>query len=267
MTLSHVTKQPPIIGIGSGEAENIIPYGLGYDSPVGVFEEALQVIRLCLESDGAFDYSGKHFQLDRAIMDLRPKKGNEPQIWVAAHGPRMLRLAGTYADGWYPALPLTAPSYESKLATIHEAARTAGRDPEKFTGGLSLFFIVAPTKEAAREALNHPMAKFYALLAPDYYWQEHGLEHPLGKGFRGLIDIIPQDYTREELLAAMDKAPSELIANVVPYGTPDDIIAYLKDLEDAGLEHVHFNPISAIMTKELRSYAPRALWKIIRAVR
>ena len=267
MTLSHVTRKPPILGIGSGEAENIVPYGLGFDTPVSQLEEALQIMRLCFESVGTFDYSGTHFTLERAIMDLRPKRGNEPQIWVAAHGPRMLRMTGTYAEGWYPALPLDAASYESKLSTIHDAAREAGRDPANFTGGMSLYFVVAPTRGEAREALSSPLARFYALLSPDYYWQEFGAQHPLGKGFRGMIDIIPQDYSREELHAAMDEVPPELAATVVPWGTPDDIISYLKDLEDAGLQHVQLSPISAIMTEKLGRYTPRALWKIVRALR
>lgn len=267
MTLSHITKKPPIIGMGSGEAENITPYGMDFSKPVGLFEEALQVMRLCFESDDTFDYSGEHFQLDRAIMDLRPKKGNEPQIWVAAHGPRMLRLTGAYADGWYPALPMSPEGYASKLGEIHAAATAAGRDPKRITGGLSLFFVVAPTMEQAKKTLSSPMCRFYALLAPDYYWQEFGVEHPLGKGFRGLIDIIPQDYSREELHAAMDEAPQDLIEQVLPHGAPEDIISYLKDMEDAGLEHVQFSPVSAIVSKELRRFTPRALFKIARAVR
>ena len=195
MTLSHLTERPPILGIGAGEAENIVPYGLDFSRPVSVLEEALQVMQLCFHSDHTFDFKGTHFTLDRSIMDLRPKKGNEPEVWVAAHGPRMLELTGTYADGWLPVLPMSPSEYESKLATIHQAARAVGRDPSKITGGLSLFFLVAPTREMAREALNSPMARYYALLAPDYHWQEFGADHPLGKGFRGMIDIIPQDYS------------------------------------------------------------------------
>ena len=65
----------------------------------------------------------------------------------------------------------------------------------------------------------------------------------------------------------MDKVPDDLLAEVAPWGTPDDIISRLRDLEDAGLEHVHLSPMSALMTKELARYTPRALWKIIRGVR
>ena len=267
MTLSHVAKKPFILGIGSGEAENIVPYGMDMAKPVGKLEEALEIIRLCFKSDHTFDYQGTHFSLNNAVMDLRAKRGREPQIWVASHGPRMLRITGTYADGWYPALPLAAAEYESKLRTIHDWVRKADRDVSKFTGGMSLFFIVAPTREKARAALDAPLARYFALLAPDYYWEQFGADHPLGKDFKGMIDIIPQNYTREELLAAMAKVPEELIETLVPWGTPDDIISYLHDLEDAGLEHVQLSPMSAIMSEELGSFARRGVWKIIRAIK
>ena len=35
-------------------------------------------------------------------MDLNAPKGKTPEVWIAGHGPRMLRLTGEYGDGWYP---------------------------------------------------------------------------------------------------------------------------------------------------------------------
>ena len=96
MTLAHLARQAPILGIGAGERENIEPYGLEFTKPVGVLDEALQIIRLCFNSDGPFDYHGEHFDLSDAVLDLRPPDGKVPEIWVAAHQKRMLRLAGTY---------------------------------------------------------------------------------------------------------------------------------------------------------------------------
>ncbi len=46
MTLAHATKQPPILGIGAGEAENIVPYGLDFSKPVSKLEEAVEIIRM-----------------------------------------------------------------------------------------------------------------------------------------------------------------------------------------------------------------------------
>ena len=72
MTLSHLTKRAPILGIGAGERMNIDPYGLDPSRPVTRLEEALQIIRLCLSTRGPITFSGKHFRLERATMDLKP---------------------------------------------------------------------------------------------------------------------------------------------------------------------------------------------------
>ncbi|MEA2024885.1 MAG: LLM class flavin-dependent oxidoreductase, partial [Actinomycetota bacterium] len=120
LTLSELTKRPPILGLGAGERLNTEPYGLDVPKPVARLEEALQVIRLCFESSGAFDFHGRHFNLDGAVMDLSPPEPQTPEIWVAAHGPRMLGITGRYGDGWIPsAPPLDGPTgYERSWATI-----------------------------------------------------------------------------------------------------------------------------------------------------
>jgi phthiodiolone/phenolphthiodiolone dimycocerosates ketoreductase len=100
VTLAHLTKRAPILGIGSGERENIEPYGLPFANSVSRLEEALQVIRLCLDTESPLDFEGAYFNLDRARFDLKPPPGRKPKIWVGALGPRMLELTGRYGDGW-----------------------------------------------------------------------------------------------------------------------------------------------------------------------
>lgn len=90
MTLSHLTKRAPILGIGAGERMNIDPYVLDFSEPVTRLEEALRVIRLCLSARAPITFAGKHFRLDRACMDLKAPSGRVPEIWIGAHGPRML---------------------------------------------------------------------------------------------------------------------------------------------------------------------------------
>src|ERR1700684_1741919 len=41
--------------------------------------------------------------LHNALSALPPYRGKWPEIWIAAHGPRMLRATGRYADAWFPA--------------------------------------------------------------------------------------------------------------------------------------------------------------------
>lgn len=67
LTLAHLTKRAPILGIGTGERMNIEPYGLPGTHAVDRIEEALQIIRRCLTSQGPIDFAGKLFRARQVI--------------------------------------------------------------------------------------------------------------------------------------------------------------------------------------------------------
>jgi phthiodiolone/phenolphthiodiolone dimycocerosates ketoreductase len=90
LTIDHLSRGRFILGLGSGESENIVPYGFDFARPVGRFEEALQVIRLLWDSDGPVDFNGRFYQLNDARLDTEPYDGRFPPIWIGASGPRML---------------------------------------------------------------------------------------------------------------------------------------------------------------------------------
>ena len=129
LTLDHLAKGRFILGLGSGETENTVPYGFDFAKPVSRFEEALKVIKLLWESDGPIDFEGQFYHLHHARMDTEPFEGRFPKIWVGCVGPRMLEITGRYADGWWPAGAWTPEEYASKLKVIRDSAERAGRDP------------------------------------------------------------------------------------------------------------------------------------------
>ena len=267
MTLSHLTRRPPILGIGSGERENTEPYGLDFSQPVGRLEEALQIIRLCFESRGPFAFEGKHFSIPDAVMDLQPGRGGTPEIWVVAHGPRMLRLTGEYGDGWYPTLPMTPDEYAESLGRIHEAARSSGRDPAGITAGNQVFAVIDKTDAAARALLGHRAIRFSALLAPAYVWRKFGHDHPLGDDFGGLIDFVPHRYAKAELEAALDKTPVDLVAEAVIWGSQESVLRQLRALVDAGMRHVVLAPLSALASRRNVLGTLRATVSVLRRLR
>ncbi len=262
LTLSHLVRRPPILGIGAGERENVDPYGLDFSRPVAVLEEAIQVVHLCLRSRGSVDFAGEHFRLDGALLDLAAAPGREPEVWVAAHGPRMLRLAGRYGDGWYPTLPITPGEYAAKLATIQAAARAAGRDPAAIVPALQTFYVAGPDDAGARALLDTRPVRFTALLAPDELWRRHGATHPLGDGFRGMVDFVPTRYGREELDELIDAVPGELLAEALIWGGPDRIVGQLRALGEAGLRHVVLVPLAALVSRRSALGSVRALASI-----
>ena len=267
MTLAHITKQRPILGIGAGEAENIVPYGLDFSSPVSRLEEALQVIRLCFDSDGPFDFDGQYFKLEDAVMDLTAPAGRTPELWIAAHRPRMLALTGRYADGWYPTFSFRPDEYEGLLGDIRASAINAGRDPSAIVPGWQAFAVIGSTERQARKLLEARGVRFTALLSPAYTWSAMGASHPLGSEFRGLIDFVPQNYSRTQLDDAIAAVPIDLLAEALLWGTPTHVTSRLHDYVDAGLRHLVLQPVSALVSRRDALYSLRSMVSILRKIR
>lgn len=102
-TLHLMTRGRAILGIGTGEREGNEPHGVDWSKPVARFEEALATIRALWNSNGQLvNRDSEWFPLRNASFRLPPYKGAWPEIWIASHGPRMLRATGRYADGWFP---------------------------------------------------------------------------------------------------------------------------------------------------------------------
>ncbi|MCE5291955.1 MAG: LLM class flavin-dependent oxidoreductase [Nocardiaceae bacterium] len=263
MTLSHLTKRAPILGIGAGEWMNLDPYGLDASEPVARLEEALQIIRMCMSEPGPINFSGKHFQLNNATMDLKPAPGRMPEIWVAGHGPRMLRLTGQYGDGWYPTMVATPQEYASKLAVIHSAAAAAGRSPDSITPALHRFLVVGASEQEARAMLDTKVVRAFGLMASAELWRQAGSVHPLGENFNPLVDFMPDRYDRETIEAAIAAVPDAVLTEgPLLWGDPDQVTAKLAAFGDAGLRHVVLAPISGLVSKRAALYAFRAIGRI-----
>ena len=267
MTLSHLTRRAPILGIGAGERMNIDPYGLDPSDAVTRLEEALQIIRLCFSQPGPITFAGKHYQLDRATMDLKPAKGRTPQIWIAGHGPRMLRLTGRYGDGWYPAAVVSPDDYADKLATVRAAAADAGRDPASITPALHRFVVVGRTESEARAMLDTKVIRLFGLMTPADVWRRAGAVHPFGEEFNPIVDFVPDNYDRrtaDEAIAAVPRAA--LTEGPLLWGTPQQITAKLGRFADAGLRHVVLAPVSGLVSKRAALYGLWATGRIARSL-
>lgn len=264
LTLAHLTKRAPILGLGAGEAENTDPYGVTREKAVGKVEEALQIIRTCFGSIGPFDIEGEHFSLSSSVMDLQPPKGRTPSIWLAAHGPRMLRLTGQYADAWYPSQIISPEEYDDKLATIRRHARDAGRDPEEIYPSLVMTTFLAPTDEDALEIMRSKIGRWAGLMLSAATWKQHGLRHPLGDDFQGYVDVLPEELQPERIDAALEEVPEDLMLQAFAWGTPERVAATFKRLGEVGLRHVVILPASVVGGERFLRYLPRGLFSLRR---
>ena len=192
-TLHLITRGRAILGIGVGEREGNEPYGVDWSKPVGRFEEAVATIRALWDSRGELiSRESPYFPLHNALFDIPPYHGEYPQMWIAGHGPPHAAITGRYADAWFPCFPQRPSDYSARLETIRAAASDAGRDPMSIIPAVWLFVITGSTRAAVQDVLDSDIAKSFALLVSADMWERRGVTHPLGEGFSGFQDVIPQ---------------------------------------------------------------------------
>lgn len=254
LTLDHMTKGRAVLGVGSGEQLNIEPYGIEWDKPVGKLAEGLEVIKLLFNAGAeAVDFEGEHFRLKDAVMGLDPYNGTPPEIWMAAHGPRMLGLTGRYADGWLPT-KMSPEAYRTSLDTILAAGEEAGRDMSGFTPGMLGYFLVGPDEESVQRLLASEMVRMLCILMPNWVYESMGLTPPLG-GSGGFHEFIPTRVPREEVDRILTHIPPQVSSHYAFAGTVEQLAEQIAAYHDAGLRHLVMWNITGLGDPELARFS------------
>lgn len=268
-TLHLLTRGRAILGIGPGEREGNEPYGVDWSTPVARFEEAIATIRALWDSGGELvNRDSPYFPLRNALFELPPYRGKWPEIWIGAHGPRMLRAAGRYADAYFPAFPHQPKDYAQRLDVVRSAAADARRDPMDIVPAVQLYIITGRSRDDVDEALESEVIKAGALLASDEVFARHGAQHPLGVGFSGAQDILPHDMDEETALRHAADIPSSLVRECVLNGTPDEVIEQAALWRDCGVRYavlVNMSVLQRSLRKGLASVA--SFNKIVRGLK
>jgi phthiodiolone/phenolphthiodiolone dimycocerosates ketoreductase len=268
-TLHLLTRGRAILGIGVGEREGNEPYGVEWTKPVARFEEAIATIRTLWNSAGQLvSRDSPYFPLRNAVFALPPYRGKWPEIWVAAHGPRMLRITGRYADAWVPFVLSRPRDYARALDTVRAAASDAGRDPMSIVPAVNRAVVTGRNRDDVDEALDSVIMKASALSAPAGVWARHGVQHPLGDDFSGVQDLIPQVIDEQTALSYTAKVPASLMREITFNGTPREVLDQVAEWRDHGLGYllvINASPINPSLRKGLAANQPYL--KILRGLK
>ena len=165
VTLDHLTGGRYILALGAGwhawEHEafgiDLPPIGERFDR----YESTIRVLR-ALFGDTARQAPGvtldaPPYRLDGAVMEPGPVRAGGPPIWLGGQGPRGLRLAARYADGWNFASNLdgSADGFVTRRDELLRACEAIGRDPAELT--LSAQIIIPGDPAGRRAALERAM--------------------------------------------------------------------------------------------------------------
>jgi phthiodiolone/phenolphthiodiolone dimycocerosates ketoreductase len=259
-TLNLMTRGRAILGIGPGERVGNEPYGVDWSKPVARFEEALATIRALWDSKGELvNRDSPFFPLRNAIFDLPPYNGKWPEIWIAAHGPRMLRATGRHGDAWFPGFAHRPKDYAQRLEVIRSAASDAGRDPMSIMPAFWMPVIAGPSRDAVDAALESTVVKAWALNAPAEFYAHHGATHPMGADFSGMQDHVAFTMDERTIREKSAQVPLSVVKGMILNGTVDKVLEQAAEWRDHGVRYivvVNFGPMQPGLRNGMATMLP-----------
>jgi probable F420-dependent oxidoreductase len=152
------------LGVGAGwSKEEFDAFGLEFGS-VGerfeALEETLRVLEAFGETDGPVTFDGPSVHLRGAPM-LPPAVQRPIPVFVGGKGgPRLLRLAASYAAGWNLVWRVSPEEYATKVTDVRAACEVQGRDPSTFRLSLGFYGLTGADEDGARAAFERGRVAF-----------------------------------------------------------------------------------------------------------
>jgi phthiodiolone/phenolphthiodiolone dimycocerosates ketoreductase len=216
ITLDRITNGRAMLGIGAGEAQNVVDFGIEFSKPVTKFKEQLEVIARLFESgpDHRVNYQGEYYTLTNACLQSSTIRKPRPPIYIAAGARKTLELCATYGDGWIP----------------------IGYTPElfQFANDVDIYFT-----DDGEEAWNKMKNAVKVSLYKPELLSVHNIQQDSEFDFRRYFTEYAMN--KPELMEQMKKAalriPDSVARTAIGVGRPDDVIEMLERFIRAGTNH------------------------------
>ncbi len=255
-TLDELSNGRISLGIGSGEAMNITPYGLEWDTAavrVKKLEEYIQVIRKLWRSsiDTPASFNGSYYYLHKAWIDQKVVQEPYPPICVGAFGSkRMVDLIGRLGDGWLPFL-ITSPLYKEKLQMIYSIAKKAKRNPEGIEAASWIFVAVSSDPKILAQHTNN--LKAYIATCSRPLLKMEGIVLPKTSEETDYQKMTLSRDLLKEIAAISKIVPDQIVRKVSAAGSVNEVITFLEDRIKAGANHLVINPSQGVLKQNWKA--------------
>jgi alkanesulfonate monooxygenase SsuD/methylene tetrahydromethanopterin reductase-like flavin-dependent oxidoreductase (luciferase family) len=192
-TIDEIANGRLILGLGAGWHEpEYDAFGYPFDHRVSRFDEGLQIVVPLLRGDRV-TFDGRYHRVADAELRPPPIRVDGPPILIAGKQPRMLELVARHADQWNAAWyghPDQADELRQRLARLHVALDTAGRDPDtlEITVGIFVAFDGA-APDAPVSAIRGSLDEVADALAG---YAGLGAKHLIAHVFPRTVDAVRQ---------------------------------------------------------------------------
>ncbi|HJS65185.1 MAG TPA: LLM class flavin-dependent oxidoreductase [Nitrososphaeraceae archaeon] len=237
VTLDRITNGRGMLGIGAGEAQNVVDFGIEFNKPVTKLKEQLEVIDKLFQSDpdNRVDYDGQYYRLINACLQAASIRKPRPPVYIAAGAPKTLELCARYGDGWIP-IGYTPGLFKAHADVIRGHAKTLGRDLTdfQFANDVDIYFT-----EDGEEAWNKMKNAVKVSLYKPELLKVHNIQQDSEFDFRRYFTEYTMD--KPELMEQMKKAalsiPDSVARTAIGVGKPDEVIEMLERFINSGVNH------------------------------
>lgn len=198
------------LGLGPSHASLVEDvYGMSYERPGRSTEEYVHIVAALLRGEDV-DVRGREWSTRSAGRMVGVK--HRVPVLLSAMSPRMLRVAGQYADGtvlWMA----SADVIDTRIApAIHAAATTAGRPTPRIVAGLPV--AVHDDVDEARSAVA-AMSGMYAAM-PNY----QRIINASGASEPADVAVVGDETSvRRQLQRLLDVGATDIWAAMIPVGS------------------------------------------------
>lgn len=238
-TLDEISSGRAALGLGAG-ISGFAEIGIERRHPALAVREAIMLIRLLLAGEQVA-YQGKVFRF-HGRLDFVPRRSAVP-IYLAAGGPRMLRLAGEAAEGVIIE-GCTAPGMlETALAEVELGLTSTHRKRSSIEMLARIDVAVSSRLDDAYEVLRHRVARHLISSAPSFErFSRRGLDVP--KDIRELVGGRSYTHDPSILRPIAAKVTNQMIDGFCIAATPDGLPKRFDELVSRGATQILVNPIA-----------------------
>ena len=248
-----VTRHPSVLASAAQTVSEVAPgraqiwIGRGYSSanvigiPPATVRQMRDSVVMMKELMG-----GGEYDFGETTSRMKHGGGGKTPVYIAATGPKVMRVAGEVADGALLMTGIHPNQVAESREIISDGAKAAGRNPDNIETIYVGTTIIRDDLEEARE-IARPLAVARLMQSTYSRWlKTAGLDFSEFELPRGLWDLYPdvphaEDWEKaRELCAFLPKdALAQLCDTMGLIGTPEYCAERIKQLEAAGLDHLY----------------------------